>query len=255
MVRVRERRPDEERLVTGVLQVLHGPVGDPGRRVMFQRHGILPGAVPGGLFKRVLDVDQVDRFRRPFAQIAPDVPLLQVVMAQGQVHVVESVVRPVPVIRHQALIPGVLALHFPRVGLAAVEAVGPQVGLADQRGVVAGVRKQLAEGRDLGVQGDAVGPNAVGPRGGAGDDGRARRHAERLGDVHLFGPHPFGRQPVQGGRPGDRVAGAAQRVGPHLVGGDENHVHWLAWHRSAFLYGIASAERPLGMVPGSSARA
>ncbi len=136
---------------------------------------------------------------------------------------------------------------FSRHRQLGVEA-GLEVGLAEQRGAVAGLLGQVGgDARRVLGQRDAVGHHAVGAHVLAGEHGRARRHAHR---VLVVGPpvvDALGGQAVDDRRAGDRAAVAAEAVVALLVGGDEEDVasHGVDPSQLVFTGNLLSVRLPL----------
>ncbi len=105
-----------------------------------------------------------------------------------------------------------------------------EVGLADQRGPVAGPVQHVGDRRRVEGQGDPVHPHAVGGRVLAGQDGGAGGHAHHRLGVDPLEADSLSGQPVDDRGTGEGPAIAAEGVIALLVGGDEED---LAAHRRA----------------------
>ena len=107
---------------------------------------------------------------------------------------------------------------------------GLEVRLADQRGAVSVVVQHRSDRGRVDGEGDAVHPHAVRARMLAGDDGRARWHADdglRMGTLVAVAPC---REPVDHRSTCNAAAVAAERVVPLLIAG---HQQDLATHQRA----------------------
>ena len=111
--------------------------------------------------------------------------------------------------------------------LAVAQFVGPpeiEVELAHAGGLVAGVDQQRGDRRQRVAGVHAVGAHAVARGVVASHQRGPRAHAERIGHVPLGEAHPLGREAVDGRRPDEAVAVAAEGVAPLRVGEHQEHV-------------------------------
>ena len=120
-----------------------------------------------------------------------------------------------------------------------------EVGLADERGAVAGVVQGAGDaGRFIG-KGHAVHPHSVRRHVLPGDHGGARRHAHHALRMCARVVDAVGGQPIDGGCASHRAAVAAERIEALLIGGDEQN---LATHQDASIV-VLSRSRPSPAAP------
>jgi len=95
------------------------------------------------------------------------------------------------------------------------------VELAQRCRVVAGVGQRAGQGGNLLPQGDAVAVNPMLAWELPGHDRRPRRHTEWIGYIRPVEAHALLGHTVYVGGTDNRIAVAAQHVGPLLIGGDK----------------------------------